>query len=738
MKKNIIAYFSFICLLSLMVFSSNNVSLAACSPPVKIVGDTYGATSIQDAYDYAYSVFGQADFTLRLSGEILPEDLILDKGSVILNGGYDCSFTSKTASPTGIYGTLTISTGTANIAGDIAIVSTDRCDFDSDLDGFTSIGSCLGSANDCNDSDPNIYPGAAEICDGIDNNCNGQIDEEFIPVDADGDGYSGPGSCGTVEDCDDNDASIHPGALDIPYDGIDQDCSGTDMTFDAEICLWCHIDPLAYNGMHSLVTAPDTSCAGCHNPLVANVLPGHYGRTVLTDGNGVTAGSTIVCESCHDASSPNHAGMRALGNGTDEVWGKVMNDQPAVTCDTCHESRAFGHETTAAHDNRIIDSVCATCHTSDTTNLGSPGTGTLLSAADVDTLHRSDCALCHSYIGTAIDPATVRLVIRLGVSGTPMACNDCHGKGDDHLNHDHSATISASADCVVCHDDPQIVPVIHSGNCALCHSSPRTEVRDAINSGQAECLDCHVGHDHSNVTATPDCAVCHNQGNPLDVDIVPIHNGSCATCHASSRQDVIDVINSGQGECIDCHTPHDDLVATHNNLSAPASCAVCHTDKVTGTDFAYILNYHVNPALNFTEIEKCQRCHNSTRPEVISTIIAGRGANGVPVTCADCHVSQHVPIVNPIDLHQKSILTNFDSNCNNCHIENFRSHIDMIATTDCSSTLCHPSANQDEYNTLHLNDCLVCHLSPRTEVISMIYDGVAGTPVECISCHDPH
>ena len=53
---------------------------------------------------------------------------------------------------------------------------------DFDGDGFTAAGACEGSRNDCNDNDAGVFPGAPEVCgDGIDNNCNGVIDEECGP-----------------------------------------------------------------------------------------------------------------------------------------------------------------------------------------------------------------------------------------------------------------------------------------------------------------------------------------------------------------------------------------------------------------------------------------------------------------------------------------------------------------------------------------------------------------------------
>ena len=101
-------------------------------------------------------------------------------------------------------------------------------------------GDGVPAGEDCNDSDPSIFPDADEACNLVDDDCDGEIDEEVRLVyyrDADGDTFGNPsdllaaceqpeGYVVNDEDCNDASADAFPGGEEV-CDGLDNDCDGS-------------------------------------------------------------------------------------------------------------------------------------------------------------------------------------------------------------------------------------------------------------------------------------------------------------------------------------------------------------------------------------------------------------------------------------------------------------------------------------------------------------------------------
>ncbi len=116
--------------------------------------------------------------------------------------------------------------------GDVCVVCVDG-----DQDGYDAIDSDCPTGNDCDDNNDTIYPGATEVCNQLDDDCDDQTDEDGVcPACSDGDqdGY-GPG-CTLGPDCDDGNVDINPGATEV-CDQVDNDCD--DQTDEDGVCGAC-------------------------------------------------------------------------------------------------------------------------------------------------------------------------------------------------------------------------------------------------------------------------------------------------------------------------------------------------------------------------------------------------------------------------------------------------------------------------------------------------------------------
>jgi hypothetical protein len=108
----------------------------------------------------------------------------------------------------------------------------------------------LADASDCDDERPTVHPDALEVCDGLDNDCDGDVDEDEATdastwyLDDDGDGWGvdasalracdpPPGYTARGRDCDDSRSGVNPSATER-CDGLDDDCDGVTDEDDAE------------------------------------------------------------------------------------------------------------------------------------------------------------------------------------------------------------------------------------------------------------------------------------------------------------------------------------------------------------------------------------------------------------------------------------------------------------------------------------------------------------------------
>ena len=149
---------------------------------------------------------------------------------------------------------------------------------------------------DCDDTRIETYPYAAELPDGLDNDCNGTVDEGTIAYDDDLDGFAEVDG-----DCDDSNDQSFPGAFEVG-DGRDNDCDGTidegtalyDDDGDGVALSDCNdSDPTVFPGAEELCNGVDDDCDnkvddGCialtHPPMVVGV--------VLAEPSGVYAGGS--------------------------------------------------------------------------------------------------------------------------------------------------------------------------------------------------------------------------------------------------------------------------------------------------------------------------------------------------------------------------------------------------------------------------------------------------------------
>ncbi|GDX79030.1 hypothetical protein LBMAG42_08410 [Deltaproteobacteria bacterium] len=236
---------------------------------------------------------------------------------------------------------------------------------DADQDGWTV------ADGDCADEDAAQNPDAVELCDGIDNDCNGAVDDGAGTVtwyeDTDGDGFGDPaapvsgceqpvGSSVNSTDCDDTNAAINPAAAEVDCDDqTDLNCDGVVTFPDADADGWdqcadCADDDAAvFPGAPELCNELDDDCDGVVDPDSA-LDAAIWSLDADGDGYGDASAILVQCDQpagyvedasdCDDASTVVNPAATEVCDDLDvdeNCDGLVDDDDPGVDASSLYE-----------------------------------------------------------------------------------------------------------------------------------------------------------------------------------------------------------------------------------------------------------------------------------------------------------------------------------------------------------------------------------------------------------------
>jgi hypothetical protein len=333
----------------------------------------------------------------------------------------------------------------------------ERVDYNCDgsVGGDDLDGDGTAACDDCDDTDALAFPGGAEVCGGADEDCDGEIDEAgasgevtwYADADADtyGDGRLAVLACGAVEgfvadatDCDDDDATIHPGAAEVCDDAeIDEDCDGdvndADGSLDEASASTWHID---YDG-------DGYGVAGTFDARACEAPPNYVADATDCDDRDetISPGAVEACddadtdEDCDGLADDDDTSATEVGSFHYDGDGDGYGD-PAVAASSCDGGGVWLADATDCDDGDASDHVGAVesvgngddedcdggeiCYADDDADGYRPSTGLTVTSAD------ADC----TDAGEALSTATIDCDDTTG-SISPAATESCNRVDDD-------------------------------------------------------------------------------------------------------------------------------------------------------------------------------------------------------------------------------------------------------------------------------------------------------------------
>ena len=220
----------------LCFMSVDGTGLAQCSATMPLGSYTLTFTA-EDSDGNVAEAFATYQVVTQL-------DFDADGDGYSPNGG-DCNDSNQMIYP----GAPEICDGLDNDCSEVTPAEVNSECYDDDGDGFCEVPPCINTTSvepDCNDQAPMAFPGATEVVNALDDNCNGRIDEGTVVYDDDGDGYCETPPCVNTtrqeSDCDDDQFTVSPAGTEVCGDGLDNDCDGNTNQQNAQGCTNFYVD----------------------------------------------------------------------------------------------------------------------------------------------------------------------------------------------------------------------------------------------------------------------------------------------------------------------------------------------------------------------------------------------------------------------------------------------------------------------------------------------------------------
>ncbi|RJR22461.1 MAG: hypothetical protein C4581_00970 [Nitrospiraceae bacterium] len=544
--------------------------------------------------------------------------------------------------------------------------------------------------NDCNDNDPTVYPKAPELCDGKDNNC-----DYVIPVnerDLDGDGYR---SCGVPADCNDNDRFINPGTQEWCSDNKDNNCNGQ---IDEAGCICPDADSDGFTASY----CGGTDCDDTNN----TIYPG--APELCTDGKDND------CNGLKDCADPN-----------------------AVNCPAITDADGDGFD---------IAGLCGTPDCDDNDPKVYPGAPEICDGKD------SNC-----------DGWKAKTDVDADGDGVPVCAGDCNDNnpnvnpyvlerhnGDpicsDGIDNDCDGRVDAAdSDCAVpnCNtktspkDSPHFFTLLNADNtvhdqnnalsCGKCHAA---DFKDPI---RFACQRCHADPADTSNPLNGTLKALYPQAPPYGYGTAPnvaSHSSAVTGTRYGSW-------NMGDKGCVTCHNPH---AQEQNNVFGTdygmfIKEYVCFNNPVTGLNIQEFVEF-TSPSGpgSFADGPRhneniCEMCHTQTRYHRRDGTSPGGQSHYNGQKCTDCH------------RHSSGFAHGSGgtgTNCGSCHGHDAGYEYapgkfsEGRGTFQSHST--HTENDVDDRKGPFIT-CSVCHDTNKFPVFKDGQD-LAGTSV-CITCHSP-